>query len=124
MGFEGGDVDVSDFGRENYDAQAPLQDGTDGAYEESYAPDSLPKTPVTDGTHPTAPLTDDTYSDPTTGSHPTAPLTDETYSETKTAPQTVDPYGEDAEPVKLTAETYTGDTADLTGGEVKTSENY
>merc|ERR1719369_1307997 len=43
--------------------------------------------------YPTAPLTDDSYSDPKTAP---APLTDDSYSEPKTAPQIVDSYAEDS----------------------------
>merc|ERR1712012_760769 len=81
---DGGDVDISNFGRDNYPA-APLTDGTDG------------------------------YSEPKTVD--SAPLTDDSYSEPKTAPQTEGSY-DDAPPVKLTQGAYTEDTADLTG-EVK-----
>merc|ERR1712200_177890 len=81
---DGGDVDISNFERDNYPA-APLTDGTDG------------------------------YSEPKTVD--SAPLTDDSYSEPKTAPQTEGSY-DDAPPVKLTQGAYTEDTADLTG-EVK-----
>merc|ERR1712203_145767 len=63
---DGGDVDISNFERDNYPA-APLTDATDG-YSEPKTVDS-------------APLTDDSYSDTKTGA--TAPLTDASYSETK-----------------------------------------
>merc|ERR1712073_82876 len=81
---DGGDVDISNFERDNYPA-APLTDGTDG------------------------------YSEPKTVD--SAPLTDDSYSEPKTAPQTEGSY-DDAPPVKLAQGAYTEDTADLTG-EVK-----
>merc|ERR1711964_319336 len=84
---DGGDVDVSNFERDNYPA-APLTDGTDGYSE--------PKTVDT------APLTDGSYSE--TKTVDTAPLTDASYSEPKTAPQIID------------AGAYTEDSAaDLTG---------
>merc|ERR1712004_158032 len=97
---DGGDVDISNFERDNYPA-APLTDGTDG-YSEPKTVDS-------------APLTDDSYSETKTAD--TAPLTDGSYSEPETAPQTEGSY-DDAPPVKLTQGAYTEDTADLTG-EVK-----
>merc|ERR1712004_430044 len=97
---DGGEVDISNFERDNYPA-APLTDGTDG-YSEPKTVDS-------------APLTDDSYSETKTAD--TAPLTDGSYSEPKTAPQTEGSY-DDAPPVKLTQGAYTEDTADLTG-EVK-----
>merc|ERR1711870_205112 len=100
MGVDGGDVDISNFERDNYPA-APLTDGTDG-YSEPKTVDS-------------APLTDGSYSE--TKTVDTAPLTDGSYSEPKTAPQTEGSY-DDAPPVKLTQGAYTEDTADLTG-EVK-----
>merc|ERR1712226_370992 len=101
---DGGNVDVSNFGRDTYPSE-PL---TDGTYSEPKTVDS-------------APLTDDTYSEPktapqTVASDPyaaTAPLTDDSYSEPKTAPQTVDPYAESGA-VKAAEETYTEDAADLT----------
>merc|ERR1711931_509796 len=88
---DGGDVDISNFERDNSDAYpaAPLTDATDGYSE--------PKTVDT------APLTDASYSE--TKTVDTAPLTDASYSETKTAPQ-------------IDAGAYTEDSADLTG-EVK-----
>merc|ERR1712012_896291 len=113
---DGGDVDISNFERDNYPA-APLTDGTDG-YSEPKTVDSVP---LTDDSYSetktvdTAPLTDDSYSE--TKTVDAAPLTDGSYSEPKTAPQTEGSY-EDAPPVKLTQGTYTEDTADLTG-EVK-----
>merc|ERR1712184_148109 len=97
---DGGDVDISNFERDNYPA-APLTDATDG-YSEPKTVDS-------------APLTDDSYSE--TKAVDAAPLTDGSYSEPKTAPQTEGSY-DDAPPVKLTQGAYTEDTADLTG-EVK-----
>merc|ERR1711962_1751201 len=103
-----GGVDVSGFGRD----QAPLTDGGDSYSEPQTAVDS----------YPTAPLTDDSYSDTKT-----APQTlDDSYSDTKTAPQTLDPYAaDDTSAVKLTDGTYTGDTADLTSeGETKNSGQY
>merc|ERR1711874_112586 len=97
---EEGAVDVSDFGRENQ----PLTDN-----EESY---SEPQTAV------------DPYpSEPPVDPHSSAPLTDDSYSEPKTAPQTVDPYNDDSSAVKLTEGTYTEDTADLTA-EVKDPGPY
>merc|ERR1712002_929902 len=104
----------------------PLTDGGD-----SY---SEPQTAV--DIYPTAPLTDDSYSDTKTAPHTaddsysdtkTAPQTlDDSYSDTKTAPQTLDPYAaDDTSAVKLTDGTYTGDTADLTSeGETKNSGQY
>merc|ERR1711911_482986 len=97
---DGGDVDISNFERDNYPA-APLTDGTDG-YSDPKTVDS-------------ALLTDDSYSE--TKAVDAAPLTDGSYSEPKTAPQTEGSY-DDAPPVKLTQGAYTEDTADLTG-EVK-----
>merc|ERR1711936_1052049 len=74
---DGGVVDISNFERDNYPA-APLTDGADG------------------------------YSEPKTVD--SAPLTDDSYSEPKTAPQTEGSY-DDAPPVKLTQGAYTEDTA-------------
>merc|ERR1712179_843208 len=84
-GVDGGDVDISNFERDNYPA-APLTDGTDGYSE--------PKTVDT------APLTDASYSE--TKTVDAAPLTDGSYSEPKTAPQ-------------IDAGAYTDVSADLTG---------
>merc|ERR1739840_2290 len=85
---DGGDVDISNFERDNYPA-APLTDATDGYSE--------PKTVDT------APLTDASYSE--TKTVDAAPLTDGSYSEPKTAPQIID-----------AGETYAEDSAaDLTG---------
>merc|ERR1712008_105028 len=101
---DGGDVDISNFERDNYPA-APLTDGTDGYSE----PKTVNTAPLTDGSYSetktvdTAPLTDASYSEPKTVN--TAPLTDGSYSEPKTAPQ-------------INAGEYTADSADLTG-EVK-----
>ena len=113
---DGGDVDISNFERDNYPA-APLTDGTDGYSE----PKTVDSAPLTDDSYSetktadTAPLTDDSYSE--TKTVDAAPLTDGSYSEPKTAPQTEGSY-DDAPPVKLTQGAYTEDTADLTG-EVK-----
>merc|ERR1712133_303003 len=101
---DGGDVDISDFERDNYPA-APLTDGTDG-YSEPKTVDS-------------APLTDDSYSE--TKTVDTAPLTDASYSETKTvdaAPLTDGSYSEPKTAPQIDAGAYTQDSADLTG-EVK-----
>merc|ERR1712088_683963 len=78
---DGGDVDISNFERDNYPA-APLTDGTDG-YSEPKTVDS-------------APLTDGSYSE--TKTVDAAPLTDGSYSEPKTAPQIIDggAYTEDS----------------------------
>ena len=101
---DGGDVDISNFERDNYPA-APLTDGTDGYSE----PKTVDTAPLTDGSYSetktidTAPLTDASYSE--TKTVDAAPLTDGSYSEPKTAPQ-------------IDAGAYTEDSADLTG-EVK-----
>merc|ERR1711971_791115 len=101
---DGGDVDISNFERDNYPA-APLTDGTDGYSE----PKIVDTAPLTDGSYSetktidTAPLTDASYSE--TKTVDAAPLTDGSYSEPKTAPQ-------------IDAGAYTEDSADLTG-EVK-----
>merc|ERR1712012_453503 len=113
---DGGDLDISNFERDNYPA-APLTDGTDGYSE----PKTVDSAPLTDDSYSetktvdTAPLTGDSYSE--TKTVDAAPLTDGSYSEPKTAPQTEGSY-DDAPPVKLTQGAYTEDTADLTG-EVK-----
>merc|ERR1712219_7975 len=86
---DGGDVDISNFERDNYPA-APLTDGTDGYSE-------------TKTVYATAPLTDGSYSE--TKTVDAAPLTDGSYSEPKTASQ-------------IDAGSYSEDSADLTG-EVK-----
>merc|ERR1712209_248684 len=97
---DGGDVDISNFERDNYPA-APLTDGTDGYSE----PKTVDSAPLTDDSYSetktvdTAPLTDDSYSE--TKTVDAAPLTDGSYSEPKTAPQTEGSY-DDAPPVKLT----------------------
>merc|ERR1712173_92349 len=102
---DGGDVDISNFERDNYPA-APLTDGTDG-YSETKTVDATD--PLTDGSYSetktvdSAPLTDASYSE--TKTVDAAPLTDGSYSEPKTAPQ-------------IDAGEYTADSADLTG-EVK-----
>merc|ERR1712002_231887 len=103
---DGGDVDISNFERDNYPA-APLTDGTDG-YSETKTVDAA--APLTDGSYSdtktvdAAPLTDaSSYSD--TKTVDAAPLTDGSYSEPKTAPQ-------------IDAGSYSEDSADLTG-EVK-----
>jgi len=122
---EEGVVDVSDFGRENH-SPAPLT-GDQDTYSE-------PQTASLDP-YPTAPLTDDSYSEPKTApivnddsysDTKTAPLeSDDSYSEPKTAPQTVDPYDDGSSAVKLTEGTYTDDTADLTADvEVKDPGPY
>merc|ERR1712172_285567 len=101
---DGGDVDISNFERDNYPA-APLTDATDGYSE----PKTVDTAPLTDGSYSetktvdTAPLTDASYSE--TKTVDAAPLTDGSYSEPKTAPQ-------------INAGAYTDDSADLTG-EVK-----
>jgi hypothetical protein len=101
---DGGDVDISNFERDNYPA-APLTDATDGYSE----PKTVDTAPLTDGSYSetktidTAPLTDASYSE--TKTVDAAPLTDGSYSEPKTAPQ-------------IDAGAYTEDSADLTG-EVK-----
>jgi hypothetical protein len=101
---DGGDVDISNFERDNYPA-APLTDATDGYSE----PKTVDTAPLTDGSYSetktvdTAPLTDASYSETKTVN--AAPLTDGSYSEPKTAPQ-------------IDAGAYTEDSADLTG-EVK-----
>merc|ERR1719260_352464 len=113
---DGGDLDISNFERDNYPA-APLTDGTDGYSDPKtvdsalLTDDSYSETKTADK----APLTDDSYSE--TKAVDAAPLTDGSYSEPKTAPQTEGSY-DDAPPVKLTQGAYTEDTADLTG-EVK-----
>merc|ERR1711971_1458509 len=85
---DGGDVDISNFERDNYPA-APLTDATDGYSE--------PKTVDT------VPLTDASYSE--TKTVDAAPLTDGSSLEPKTAPQIID-----------AGETYAEDSAaDLTG---------
>merc|ERR1712149_71916 len=104
---DGGDVDISNFERDNADAYpaAPLTDATDGYSE--------PKTVDT------APLTDASYSE--TKTVDTAPLTDASYSETKTvgaAPLTDGSYSEPKTAPQIDAGAYTEDSADLTG-EVK-----
>merc|ERR1711899_670170 len=110
---DGGDVDISNFERDNYPA-APLTDGTDGYSE----PKTVDSAPLTDSSYSetktadTAPFTDGSYSE--TKTVDAAPLTDGSYSEPKTAPQTEGSY-DDAPPVKLTQGAYTEDTADLTG---------
>jgi len=104
---DGGDVDISNFERDNADAYpaAPLTDATDGYSE----PKTVDTAPLTDGSYSetktvdTAPLTDASYSE--TKTVDAAPLTDGSYSEPKTAPQ-------------IDAGAYTEDSADLTG-EVK-----
>merc|ERR1711910_89578 len=101
---DGGDVDISNFERDNYPA-APLTDATDGYSE----PKTVDTAPLTDGSYSetktvdTAPLTDASYSE--TKTVDAVPLTDGSYSEPKTAPQ-------------IDAGAYTDDSADLTG-EVK-----
>jgi len=131
-----GGVDVSGFGRD----QAPLTDGGDSYSEPQTAVDSYPTAPLTDDSYSdtkTAPHTaDDSYSDTKTAPQTlgdsysdtkTAPQTlDDSYSDTKTAPQTLDPYAaDDTSAVKLTDGTYTEDTADLTSeGETKNSGQY
>merc|ERR1711978_503979 len=88
---DGGDVDISNFERDNYPA-APLTDGTDGYSE----PKTVDSAPLTDDSYSetktvdTAPLTDDSYSE--TKTVDAAPLTDGSYSEPKTAPQTEGSY--------------------------------
>merc|ERR1739842_291675 len=84
---DGGDVDISNFERDNYPA-APLTDATDGYSE--------PKTVDT------APLTDASYSE--TKTVDAAPLTDGSYSEPKTAPQIIDAgvYAEEDSAADLT----------------------
>merc|ERR1711971_834318 len=101
---DGGDVDISNFERDNYPA-APLTDGTDGYSE----PKTVDTAALTDGSYSetktidTAPLTDASHSE--TKTVDAAPLTDGSYSEPKTAPQIVD-----------AGETYAEDSAaDLTG---------
>merc|ERR1712048_1161235 len=99
---DGGDVDISNFERDNYPA-APLTDGTDG-YSETKTVDA------------TAPLTEGSYSE--TKTVDSAPLTDASYSETKTvdaAPLTDGSYSEPKTAPQIDAGEY---TADLTG-EVK-----
>merc|ERR1712055_899718 len=104
---DGGDVDISNFERDNSDAYpaAPLTDATDGYSE----PKTVDTAPLTDASYSetktvdTAPLTDASYSESKTVG--AAPLTDGSYSEPKTAPQ-------------IDAGAYTEDSADLTG-EVK-----
>merc|ERR1712008_275484 len=133
---DGGDVDISNFERDNYPA-APLTDDTDGYSE----PKTVNTAPLTDGSYSetdnidTAPLKDASYSEPKTvntapltdGSYSetktvdTAPLTDASYSETKTvdaAPLTDGSYSEPKTAPQINAGDYTADSADLTG-EVK-----
>merc|ERR1712147_335455 len=117
---DGGDVDISNFERDNYPA-APLTDGTDGYSE----PKTVDSAPLTDDSYSetktvdTAPLTDGSYSE--TKTVDSAPLTDASYSETKTvdaAPLTDGSYSEPKTAPQIDAGAYTEDSADLTG-EVK-----
>jgi len=133
-GYVDGGVDVSGFGRENH-SPAPLTGNQDSYSEPQTAVDPYPTAPLTDDSYSdtkTAPHTaDDSYSDSKTAPHTaedsysdtkTAPHTaDDSYSGTKTAPHTADPYADDSSAVKLTEGTYTDDTADLTS-EVETKD--